>query len=1180
MSAADTTAGDGAPLPTKIRTCVVCKAASEGGQNDYEIGDNNRQLSVRKTGKGSAVTFDFDSCCGNAEHPELKDKFLPSIVQSLSMGINSTLLLSTNSTTGTEELDIVADILHKLVASDLGSFQPLDYNISMSVLESSNGSALRDLVAAADESKQGVQPQKLSLSLWLQKMSRVQHSSVTALVQHLHKVLALRMYLSHLTYTNKLEGQSIVYKSSLVGPVGHVFINMSLTQRYQSKDSVLTRTCTFTCVLLCTPDTFTFRPSNKLDSMSVIPKWTHAEVYKGEPEDAKQLAARVGVLNNGMLSLSALSRVAHVLRQVQSTAASSAAPSATVAPHIPFRESMLTRLLKGALLGNSQTYLLLFINRGQGVENVINSLRFAADLSNVRTSVRPRLLELTAAGSNPNAATAFKIDLFRRTSPTKKRPVSGSVGTVKVNSRSSDVGICDNGSGTELNDDSNDRLDEDNFIEDDNTVVDSSGASAVLSAGSSITAQESAADIFRMSMDLFQRELDSLRQFTDSANGLQGLSEFTFQVFVAESSRCLTSNANSRGTSMMTTTGEVIEVEDGEEEDGLIENELATVTFNVAGQAGSESPKNRSPDPFYSEEGEIVRAGSRRALSRPGSTRIVSGDKSDPSPAKLRPSSRQESPGHARQASSPMTGSPGPLFGEEGDGTSRSISRRAFSRPSSTRIPSAGHSRPDSAVHISPAGSNLSPIRQHASSKQESPDRPTSNSRGGRKPSSSKVSDDVPKADTDLATATTTSNLPAIGKRAGSGNLSGPSRNLPSSGSSASPSGKRSGSINATNNSNDADSEHLRPHTAAATTAKGATAEDAMGLTSVLPNQALRRPVAAKANGPLGSAGTGKISATTTPEPRRSEASTTGATGDSYPAARTQRSRSQPQPVNRANSRSVTRSSINRPKTVDSNSSGAARAASSNQTKSVGQRSNSKSSHKNDTASSVTALPTISSKSQVGSTATSLFAGASSKVPIGSGDVNDVYVGPAHSSNAVRFRDEQEGAYKYASPSPELLIFDQSCISDQSRVNADATNNDADECGNSGEDEAGTNSGDEEEDEDEDDREENAAEEINKSPEPVVAISSPGVPPASGSPSENTINIEVKSRGPPLLFQAKSFKSPFESENQVDEGYEGTGALSGAERALLRNVQLNRVEDAKQNLKQGANVNVVNSFGR
>jgi hypothetical protein len=195
MSAADTTAGDGAPLPTKIRTCVVCKAASEGGQNDYEIGDNNRQLSVRKTGKGSAVTFDFDSCCGNAEHPELKDKFLPSIVQSLSMGINSTLLLSTNSTTGTEELDIVADILHKLVASDLGSFQPLDYNISMSVLESSNGSALRDLVAAADESKQGVQPQKLSLSLWLQKMSRVQHSSVTALVQHLHKVLALRMYL-------------------------------------------------------------------------------------------------------------------------------------------------------------------------------------------------------------------------------------------------------------------------------------------------------------------------------------------------------------------------------------------------------------------------------------------------------------------------------------------------------------------------------------------------------------------------------------------------------------------------------------------------------------------------------------------------------------------------------------------------------------------------------------------------------------------------------------------------------------------------------------------------------------------------------------------------------------------------------------------------------------------------
>jgi hypothetical protein len=358
--------------------------SSSSSMNGYEMSATS--ITVNRISKNNAITFEFDGCCPLDDVNNLN--MIHSLVQSLSLGLDCTLLFThSGNVSRTDEVAVISRIIDEFSGSAVGPCTPATFDMRLSVFEVSNDTNVRDLIAV---NCQDCDPMReVKISSWLQYMRQLQYVDISRAVSHLRDALMRRLYLVEMHNTGRVEGQAIVYNAALLGPVGHVFVNIEMNQSLQSSNTTVGRAGNLCCVLLSSADTFTFRCERKVDTMRIIAQDTFVNIVKAEPEDIKFLNSRINVLNNGLLSLSALTRVAQTLRQVYNPPSVMSTNNAQNI-HVPYRECLLTRLLKDSFQGNRQTMLLLTLDDDPVTENSLNILKFVASLSNVRTSVRPR----------------------------------------------------------------------------------------------------------------------------------------------------------------------------------------------------------------------------------------------------------------------------------------------------------------------------------------------------------------------------------------------------------------------------------------------------------------------------------------------------------------------------------------------------------------------------------------------------------------------------------------------------------------------------------------------------------------------------------------------------------------------------------------------------------------------
>jgi hypothetical protein len=375
-----------AAINSKNSTNSTCNynTSSSSSMNGFEMSATS--ITVNRISKNNATTFEFDGCCPLDDVNNLN--MIHSLVQSLSLGLDCTLLFThSGNVSRTDEVAVISRIIDGFSDSAVGPCTPATFDMRLSVFEVSNDTNVRDLIAV---NSQDCDPmRKVKISSWLQNMRQLQYVDISRAVSHLRDALMRRLYLVEMRNTGRVEGQAIVYNAALLGPVGHVFINVEMNQSLQSSDTTVGRAGNLCCVLLSSADTFTFRCERKVDTMRIIAQDTFVNIVKAEPEDIKFLNSRINVLNNGLLSLSALTRVAQTLRQVYNPPSVMSTNNAQNI-HIPYRECLLTRLLKDSFQGNRQTMLLLTLDDDPVTENSLNILKFVASLSNVRTLVRPR----------------------------------------------------------------------------------------------------------------------------------------------------------------------------------------------------------------------------------------------------------------------------------------------------------------------------------------------------------------------------------------------------------------------------------------------------------------------------------------------------------------------------------------------------------------------------------------------------------------------------------------------------------------------------------------------------------------------------------------------------------------------------------------------------------------------
>jgi hypothetical protein len=195
----------------------------------------------------------------------------------------------------------------------------------------------------------------------------------------------------------------------LIGPISHCFICLQLHQYYFSplEKNFLTKKSIFNMVSFATPDTLNCRP-NKSETYQFVPLMEFSESIRPKSTDYEKLPSKVAALQSGIQSLSTLTRVVRSLRKdknriniVQSDKQEQmntpvlgfseeggfdtnkqadlmiSVPTAkSSGGHIPFRDSLLTRLLQGSLQKNFSIFMVTAVNSAQDV----NLIRFASEI--------------------------------------------------------------------------------------------------------------------------------------------------------------------------------------------------------------------------------------------------------------------------------------------------------------------------------------------------------------------------------------------------------------------------------------------------------------------------------------------------------------------------------------------------------------------------------------------------------------------------------------------------------------------------------------------------------------------------------------------------------------------------------------------------------------------------------
>eukprot|EP01034_Spumella_vulgaris_P042483 gene42483-52690_t len=195
----------------------------------------------------------------------------------------------------------------------------------------------------------------------------------------------------------------------------------------------LTKESTLEVVSLATSETLTFRPipsasstsTSSSEVMTVMSRQdaegftvtSNGSAASGTTSEATKSATSL-LLSGCLKSLSTLTRVVQVLRGNTNTpsalatgevsaaiSTSSSAADSSKKKHVPYRDSVLTRLLRRSLHGNCYMAMLTFVTAASGADNVARILRFAAEIGGLYNyiSINQQVLQ-SAAGVLTRAA--------------------------------------------------------------------------------------------------------------------------------------------------------------------------------------------------------------------------------------------------------------------------------------------------------------------------------------------------------------------------------------------------------------------------------------------------------------------------------------------------------------------------------------------------------------------------------------------------------------------------------------------------------------------------------------------------------------------------------------------------------------------------------------------------------
>jgi Kinesin motor domain len=180
-------------------------------------------------------------------------------------------------------------------------------------------------------------------------------------------------------------GKAVGASSRLLGAIGVVFITVEVEQLVYivASGNSTRRQSTLEFVLFPSADTLTFKPEKNECIQSVRfsefnPTVSPISTDELKTKTVKLLASLLG----GIQALSALTRVVKALRGDLPVGDADTAPTtshATAKQHVPYRDSLFTRLLKPSLHGNCNVIMVTITNGGS--ESLTKCLRFASEIN-------------------------------------------------------------------------------------------------------------------------------------------------------------------------------------------------------------------------------------------------------------------------------------------------------------------------------------------------------------------------------------------------------------------------------------------------------------------------------------------------------------------------------------------------------------------------------------------------------------------------------------------------------------------------------------------------------------------------------------------------------------------------------------------------------------------------------
>ena len=393
---------------TKLQSYLVI----EEKRDDQEFFSEENTFSIGR-GDGKKQSFVFDSVVEDSLRHCLLQRMKKSI-RLIRLGFNASIYINCNSRHCDAEIAVIKDQIYTLFEG----FEKDETNVQNGIQSGGEILLFRTVKLSSyelfdnhiidlslsqtdDAGKSKVTPTKKS-----NRYLRLLHGAVTNLVKTacptkesameiVNQAMAMRLFLSVCPIEGPYDPKAVDATRTVRGPprllgaIGCVFITVDVEQLVYTIASGVstTRQSTLAFALFPTADTLVFKP-DKAESIHAVRfgDFNPLSLVPSNSDDVKIKNGKLLVsLQSGLQSLSALTRVVKALRgdaySGDLDTLNGAIPSAaaiSTKQHVPYRDSLFTRLLKQSLQGNCSVSMITTVNGGS--DNLTKSLRFASEI--------------------------------------------------------------------------------------------------------------------------------------------------------------------------------------------------------------------------------------------------------------------------------------------------------------------------------------------------------------------------------------------------------------------------------------------------------------------------------------------------------------------------------------------------------------------------------------------------------------------------------------------------------------------------------------------------------------------------------------------------------------------------------------------------------------------------------